>query len=130
MPIKLNEYKKTILKYEDLPLEVKSEYGKECNKIKWGERREIICKSLDEDFLISHEYTGMDDGLFVLALKGPNHHFYINQQHFTLRSNKGHPFILNKKKLYYSDNLNLNKSNFMNSNYIEVDLGNKLVEIH
>lgn len=69
-----------------------------------------------------HEHTGMDDGILTLITRGFNHHFYIGDRHFKLEANKGSPFILHDKHLYYSTELNLSDDNYKQANYVEVEL--------
>ena len=115
----LDTLNKKKLNFEELPSHVQAIYTTEIEKEKSGFQYEVIS---DDDFSFKHKHTGMDDGLIVLMTQGFNHHFYINDKHFTLQANQGAPFVLHDKKLYYTTELNISKQNYRGAEYIEIDI--------
>lgn len=126
-PIKLDNFDKKVITFSRSPANVQKVYNIEFENRISGKWVGYTCISLDEAHKIKHDHTGMDDGLFILLFKGFNHHFYINEKHFTLQANKGHPFILFDTKLYYPKNLNLQKTNYKDEEYIEINLSTQLM---
>jgi hypothetical protein len=68
----------------------------------------------------------MDDGFGTLLKEGFKHHLLINDKHFTLQANQGDPFVLNERKFYYCQDLNLRFEKVESSKYIEIDITNKM----
>lgn len=116
----LDEFHKRRLQFEELPVEVKEVYSAEIKKE--SEEFDYTVVTTSDRHTFSHKHTGMDDGLWVLTTQGFNHHFYIDDKHFTLQANKGAPFVLHDQKLYYTNELNLAEYNYEKAEYLEVDL--------
>ena len=115
--IDLGKKEKIELTFEQLPPDLKEIYGTKFHTTK--DTFYYYVYSLDRDYKLTHYWTGMNNQLLT---KGFNHHFVINDKEFKLRANKGDPFVLRNKKLYYTTELNLDEHNFEKSNFIEIDL--------
>ena len=68
----------------------------------------------------------MNKNIFTFLKKGYHHIIKINNIEFKIDANKVSPFVLLNKKLYYSNELNLNDNNLENSTFTEIDLKNYL----
>jgi hypothetical protein len=121
--IDLDKKKKTELTFYQLPDDLKKIYG--TNFRIANDTSDYYVYSLDKNFELTHYWTGMDKQLLT---KGFNHHFVINGKEFKLGANQGDPFVLRKKKLYYSTELNLAEYNFEQAKIIEIDLTEYLSE--
>ncbi|MCU0440844.1 MAG: hypothetical protein MUE96_00455 [Bacteroidia bacterium] len=108
------------LPFDSLPEKVKTIYQNHLQKVDTIFEYHVITTDNSVDF--KHEHTGMDNGILNLVTRGFNHHFYINGQHFKLQANKGDPFILHEKHLYYTLELNLADYNYKSAQYVSVNL--------
>jgi len=120
----LLNFEKRKLTFLQLPDDVKATYLKELNKQHASDDHIVI--SNDQGYTIKYDRTGMDDGIWILLTKGFKHYFYINNKHLTLQANQGAPFILSKKKFYYSHELNLDEQKRKNATFAEINLSNEL----
>ena len=119
----LEKYESRLMAFEDLPPEVGLKYLKVYQATESSADGNILdCYSLDADIDFTHEYTGMDDGLLVLLLRGPNHHLYLNNKHFKIKSNQGMPYILKNNKIYFPDSYSVTGSTVQKTKYFEFDL--------
>ena len=123
-PTRIDDIKSQVLSFEKLPEPVKIIYESEALKDKASFQYVVV--TTDSLTSFRHEHTGMDDGILTLLTRGFNHHFHINDQHFSLEANKESPFILHNNQLYYSSTFNLSKNNYLDAEYISVDLGEHL----
>lgn len=121
--IKLDEKRKTELTFEQLPSDLKEIYGSKFKNT--NDTIDYYVYSLDKNYELTHYWTGMNKQLLI---KGFNHHFEINGNEFKIGANKGDPFVLRNKKLYYTTELNLTDSNFEKAKYIEIDLSEYLTD--
>lgn len=119
-PTSLDDVQKRRVSFDSLPDTVKVIYQDQLNQTNSFSDYCVI--STDKSIDFRHEHTGMDNGVFTALFRGFNHHFYVNGKHFKLQANKGDPFILYDKKLYYTLELNLADYNYKTATYIEVDL--------
>ena len=106
----LDNLKKETMTFDNLPDTVRTIYKADANTRK-TEFSDIVL-STDNDYTISLEHSGMDDGFWTLMTRGFKHHFYINEKHFSLQANQGDPFILHNSELYYTTELNLADYNY------------------
>jgi len=102
--INLNDEKKKIFSYDLLPKKIKHIY-KNYHSADY-DSIDYFVFSLDKNYNLSHYWTGMENQLLT---KGFYHHFIINNKEFKLSANKGDPFVIYEKKLYYTAELNLSK---------------------
>jgi len=56
------------------------------------------------------------------------HHFFVNGRHLVLRGNKGEPFVLDNKNLYWSNDPNVGRYNYEDFRYFRVDISDVLEE--
>lgn len=118
--IDLDKLGNKILSFSELPSEAKKLYQYKSE----GEKMHNAyndCYSDDQKFAISVN-TITTNEWFSLIRKGFHHIIKINEVEFILDANKGKPFVLLNRKLYYSQELNLSDWNLKKSKFIEIDL--------
>lgn len=120
----LLDFEKRKLAFSQLPKDVQETYSGELKKTDSNDSETVVSK--DKEYSIRYAYTGMDDGIWTLITKGNKHHFYIKDKHFVLQANQGDPFVLSKKRFYYSEELNLDEQNLDDATFIEVNLSKEL----
>jgi len=112
--------------FNDLPQKVRKVYIEYCEKFHPNDKNRFDTISLDLEYDLYYTYTGIDNGLISMILWGHNHHFYINGIHFKLKANKGKPFILFEKNLYFPNEFTLNSRSLKKTVYSVIDLTRKI----
>ena len=104
--------------YDELPDTVQKIYKKEAEEIK--KYREICISTNFKDSCKLNKYTMKN--IFELVSHGFVYEFEYKNKTYRLEANKGDPFIFDDEYFYYTEELNLDESNYMKINYIKVEL--------
>lgn len=116
--IQLEKLKQKEIEYSQLPIVVQNIYEYEVLNIK--EYRELAVSTDTKEKVDFKKYTM--ENIFELTKHGFTYEFKFKDKIFTLKANKGDPFVFHENKFYYTNELNLDSKNYNKVKYIEVDL--------
>ena len=121
--IKLDELNNENLTYNKLPNSVKEVYSKFSKVELLGDT--LI--NINGEVKIEMYKPTLHNDQFGLLAEGFNHIFVVDNSYaLKLKANKGDPFVFFNNSLFYTEQLNLDESNFKYSNYIKIDLSDIL----
>lgn len=113
--ISIDKLNHKLIAYQDLPDTVKGTYNFEVLHIDTF-RRVFKCINCRNDTMIYHSIENVSD----LMKSGFSYDFRINGKIYTLKANKGNPFIYYNQYFYYPEELNLDSSNYQEISYNKV----------
>ncbi|MBR9915733.1 MAG: hypothetical protein GYB32_13060 [Algicola sp.] len=121
--IKLDDLPHVELTFSELSEEVKNTFE---NVSFIVNRNDTLINLNKKNTKVSLKNTSLVDSHFELIKEGFNHIFIIDSVKLKLKANKGDPFILYDKNLYYTEELNLREYNYKKSKYYKIDLSDVL----
>ena len=110
-----------VLSFAELPYQIQQFYIQEAKE---REYREIfVSTNPSTDSLYFKKYTM--ENIYKLAKHGFVYEFYINGSIYSLKANKGDPFVFDNGYFFYTEELNLNQDNYKYSRYVKVKIYDK-----